>query len=523
VSAAQGRQIGCQRQLFLERLPLLAVVALLVPSLALAKGKRPGKPAPLAPSALAGEIVPASAPGALLLDGAQATQGLLAWLGAAGQAAPSLDPKFVSQDLTRSLGVDPLASGAESGLAPEGPRAIVLDPRALGFSAPVADEARAKQVLQTWLGQLGPVRPTRSGPLKGPLASGGGDQVRAGMLAKVAGSLRLITASGRGAVALVAELGHVGRKAQDNPPLGADKTLAAALVAVSGPVRAWSRGEGPLLGTLVAITADASGLRARGLILPAPSAPALLDGLAPPASACDGIPLFCARAAPGPALRALGLLFARELVARELLGRQRDALDALIQNALALSSGPVLLRLEGLNARALGEPEQLLAALPSSLSSGLSDALKFPETLPAPWSALPAPQSGILLSPQTNLCVQTQAAQAAQPGALWLSAPCAALPAHFNDPGGAKELATRFDPQALARALGPLSALDALRGPLAAGAFAGKLLWGELLARSGPIDFAARPSPLGDAPGTALAGALDLTFAWPLSIPPSAK
>jgi len=484
-----------------------------------AKGK--SHAAPLAPSAVAGEIVPASAPAALLFEGASASGGLVALLSAASRYAQALQPSLVSQDLTRDFGVDPLGgaeASAAAGLAPEGPRAIVFDPRALGYTAPVADETRAKHVLQVWLAQLGSPRPTRSGPLHGPLASGSGDQVRAGMVAPVAGSLRLITASGRNAAALVSQLAHVGRKAQDNQPLGADETLAAALVAVAGPIRFWSRGQAPVLGSLVAVDASAAGLSAHGLLLASAGSAAMLEGTAPPESACGASPLFCARAAPGPALRTLAPLVAREVVARDLLGRDRDAIDALVQRALGSARGPALLRLESLRARSLSVPEQLLSAMPAVLASAAApEASTLASAPPAGWSALPAPQSGLVLAGAPQLCLQSQAAASPAPGALWLSAPCAPLPAHFLDEGGAREMTAHLDTQALSRALARLDALDALRGSLAAGAFAVKLLWGPLFANSGPIDLAARPNAQTDAGRSPLAGALDLAFSWPLS------
>ncbi len=266
-------------------------------------------------------------------------------------------------------------------------------------------------------------------------------------------------------------------------------------------LRLWLRGEGPLLGALVALDASAAGLSAHGLLLPATGAPALLDGTAPPESACTPAPLLCARAAPGPALRALAPLVLRELIARNLLGGPRDALDGLLQAELSAARGPVLLRVESLEARALGDPAQLLAALPASISSGAAqpDAAPAPgpapatdsagatppaapgsatvppgvKSLPSSWTELPAPRRGLLLSPATQLCLQSQA------DAFWLSSPCAPLPAHFGDAGGARELAATLDTRALARSLASLTALDGFRGSLAAGAFAVKLLWGD--------------------------------------------
>ncbi len=490
---------------------LLALASLASSAASRTKSKAKSREPVIAAAALVGEIVPASAPAAILLDGADAASGLVALLSSAGRYAPSLQPRLISQDLSRALGVDPFSPGIDAGLAGSGPRAIILDPRALAFTAPVGDEALAKHALQVWLSQLGPVRPTRQspGPLHGPLVSGGGDQVRAGMIAPVAGSMRLITASGRNAAALVSQLAHVGRKKQDNTPLGMDETLSAALSAVPGPLRLWSRGQAPVLGALVSLDANANGLSAHGLLLAIAGSAALLDGTAPPESACDGTPLFCARAAPGPALRTLAPLLIRELVARDLFGRQRDPIDRLLQGALSLTQGPVLLRVDSLSARALTTPEKLLGALTSSLSSGASaEPLAMPSPLPAQWAALPAPQIGAMLAPATQLCLQSQT------GLLWLSSPCAPAPPHLLETGGAREITARLDSAALARSLSPLTALDALRGPLAAGAFAGKLLWGALFANSGPIDLAARPTTQTDA---ALAGALDLSFAWPLS------
>lgn len=80
--------------------------------------------------------------------------------------------------------------------------------------------------------------------------------------------------------------------------------------------------------------------------------------------------------------------------------------------------------------------------------------------------------------------------------------------------GGPRELSVRLDTPALWKALGPITALDALRGPAAGMLAAVKLLWGGLLAVSGPIELTVRPPEAGLPP--ALEGSLELELAWPL-------
>lgn len=328
-------------------------------------------------------LVPADAEGALVLQGAA---GLRAMLDTAGHRAAGLSPDAVGEMLRDRVGVDLFAEQRQWSLARHGPRALVFMRGSVGLSAPVTNAKAARAALAAW---LGPSRPTRPKPLKGPLAAGD----RAGMIAPVGGSQRLLTASGRHAAALVSALAHPS-------PFSRDKALLAH---ATGPAWLYLKGEGPLRAALFAIDASAAGLTARGLVVPVQD-PILAGGAPGP---CDEAPTGCLRAGLGPSGR--GLL-------SQVLGEFQQSLPA---------GDSVVVRLDGIDVQQLGGDRSLTRAL--RISAAAADA---------------------------------------QPG-----------PA----------LAGLLDLAGLDAALSKLSPLDALRGSMAAGAYAAHLLYGPLLRNAGPL------------------------------------
>ncbi len=362
---------------------MLALVALLLAAAAPARATK---------SAHGVELIPAAADGALVLDGAAGSAGLRALFETAGRRAVSISPGVIGRSLQDSVGVDLLAEQPEWSLARRGPRALVVMRGSLGLSAPVAKLKAARAALAAW---LGPSRPTRQKPLKGPLAAGD----RAGMLAPVAGSLRLLVASGPHASALVSALAHPSAFSRDK----------ALLAKAKGPAWIYLRGR-PLRAGLFAIDADAAGVVARGLLTPLRDP--ILAGTAP--APCDGSPAGCLRAGLGPS--------GRELLALVL---QQVRIQLPAGDAIAVS-------LDGIDVEKLGD------------ARSLSGALRL--------TAKPA---------------------AAAPG-----------PA----------LAGTLDLAAVDDALARLTPIDAIRGELAAGAYAAHLLYGPLLRNAGPIALSGAPA-----------------------------
>ena len=328
-------------------------------------------------------LVPADAEGALVL---QSAAGLRAMLDTAGRRASALSPGSIGALLRDKVGVDLLAEQREWSLAPRGPRALVFLHDSVGLSAPVTNAKAARAALEAW---LGPARPTRPKPLKGPLAAGN----RAGMIAPVGGSQRLLTASGRHAAALVSALAHPA-------PFTSDKAL---LSHAAGPAWLYLKSNGPLRAALFALEASAAGLTARGLVVPVREP--ILAGRAP--GPCEGPPAGCLRAGLGPSGRGLLAIF---------LGELQKPLPA---------GDSVVVRFDGIDLEQLAGDRSLPRALRISASAA--------EPQPGP------PLSG------------------------WL------------------------DLAAIDAALSRLSPLDALRGSLAAGAYATHLLYGPLLRNSGPL------------------------------------
>ena len=337
----------------------------------------------LAAAASGASLVPADAEGALILKSAA---GLRAMLDTAGRRAGALSPEAIGGMLRDRVGVDLLAEDRQWSLSPRGPRALVFTRDSIGLSAPVTNGKVALAALSAW---LGPARPTRPKPLKGPLAAGD----RAGMIAPVGGSQRLLTASGRHAAALVSAMAHPS-------PFSRDKALLAH---ARGSAWLYLKGNGPLRAAVFALDATAAGLAARGLVVPV-SEPILAGGAPEP---CEGAPTGCLRAGLGPTGRGLFSL---------LLGHLEKSLPA---------GDSVVVRLDRIDVQQLFGDRSLPRALRISVAAA-------------------DPQPGPALSGQLDLA-------------------------------------------GIDAALSKLSPLDAMRGSMAAGAYAAHLLYGPLLRNAGPL------------------------------------
>lgn len=413
----------------------------------------------------AAELVPASARAALLLDGRDGAGGLRDFLTAAGAWAPLLEPRSLGRELHRSVGVDLLQ--ADPPFLSAGPRALVVSNETWGLSAPVTDAKAARRALEAWLAEDGPVRPTRPSPLKGPLVSAN----RAGMIAPVAAGLRFLTASGKHAATLVSELAHVGPRRADTAPLSRDAALGPSLQRPLGRAALWLRGEGPLHGALLSLDASAHGLVARGLAISATSA-ALLDGAAP--GPCATSALGSLRAAPGPAGRTLAALGARQYLGQLPGGAQRDAIDKLLQRALAGTTQGALC-IDSIDVHALGDAAESLRAI------HFSSAARAPDFKAAADAAGPA-----LIS--KSLCLRVKES------VVRLDAPCGP-PLELADAAvGEPSLLGQVDFAAIDRVLSRMSPLDALNGSVAAGAIAAHLLWSDLFRHSGPLEVTGKPA-----------------------------
>jgi hypothetical protein len=464
-------------------------------------GAAPPAGAPTAAAAAA--LVPENASAALLLDGATGTAGLREYLGAAAAFAPMLAPETAGADLARSASLNLLSESASSaaGVARTGARALVIAGSAVGLSAPVDDPATARRALRAWLGQAGTVRPTRRSQPKGLLAAGDGAQLRAGMVANVAGRQRWLAASGRGATLLVGALAHVGARKRDTPQLARVPAVAAALEQVRGPAVLWVRGSGPVLGAVLSLEASARGIAATGLALPS-RGEALLAGAAPEQS-CHERALLCARASLGPSAAPLLSRVARELLVQALAPHERAPFDPLLQKAIGSASGPAALSVDALDAAALAGSHGGLEAI-SFLARASAPDLTVDLPSPAP-PALVAIPGGVELQGAWQLCLRAEA------GTTLFGAPCPAAAAGRLSPGSDPELllSAQLDTAATAAALSKLSPLDALRSQTAAAALAAHLLWGRLLAHSGPIAVEGRRAP-------GRPGAIALDLRWPL-------
>src|SRR5439155_9166335 len=161
----------------------------------------------------------------LLFADAQSGAGLRAFFDGVARRAPAL---AAGSHLSAAVGPDLLADPLSWGLARSGPRAIVAASGAFGLTAPVRDAKAARAALDAWLRQGGPVG-SRTIAGRAAFSSGSGRRTRVGLVASVAGSLRIVTASGEEAPALIAALSQIGAKTTATPPLSRDGPLQAAL------------------------------------------------------------------------------------------------------------------------------------------------------------------------------------------------------------------------------------------------------------------------------------------------------
>ncbi len=414
----------------------------------------------------AAALVPTASHAAVLLDGAAASSGFRALLQTAGTHTGMLSPDAVGSDLRSAIGVDLLTDTAPWGLAPQGPRAIVFSSGSVALSAPVKDAKAARKSLDAWLAEAGPARPTRPAPLKGPAA--------AGQRAALIDHGRLFIGSGPHATALVSTLAHLNTKAS----LARDRPFAAAIARATGPAAFFFRGDTLLKGGVLALDASASGLVARGLVLPEGDAP-LLVGEAP--QECGAGTLACLRAELGGAGRALLAAAVREYLWSALPPAPRDLFDAIAQRASA-TAGKLALSVAGLDADLLGDGRDSIWAL--RFSGAAEATATLPERVP---NGVARTATGLSVNRgQRPLCLEVAAKTIA------LSSPCA--PAPELKGGSDDALNASIDLVAIDRALSKLSPLDALKGPVAAGAYGAHLIWGALVRNAGPLTLTGRPA-----------------------------
>ena len=424
----------------------------------------------------AASVVPAQSDAALLLDGSQGAVGLRAFLDAVAQRAPALG---AGPRIAALVGPDLLGQPLAWGLAFSGPRALVLWRGSLALTAPVRDAKAARAALQSWLEERGSSRSTRVAPQRGPAASARGTS-RAGMVAPVAGSLRLLTASGPNAAALVAALSQVGARKAGTRALASEQTMRPALARLTGPAALILRGDEPVRAAALALEGTPQGLTARGLVLA--SSP-LLESDPPGAGACEGASLLCVRAALGAGGRSVLARAVRAWLTLLLAPGQIDAPDRIAQSA-ALVAERVVLRSDGADARLLAGDGEAAWAL---------RLLGITEPPPAPAAAeVQGPRS---------LCVRAEAT------AAWFATPCAtSAPVGAHAAGGGDGLDARLDLAALGAVIAKVTPIDAIRGGAPAAIYAARLLVGNLLRTSGPLHLTGKPHASG----------AEVELSWPL-------
>lgn len=423
----------------------------------------------------AASLVPARIDAALLLDSSQATAGLRAFLDGVAQRAPALS---AGSRLPAAVGPDLLADPISWGLARSGPRAVIVAEGAIALTAPVRDSRAARTSLQAWLREGGPVR-TQSIAGRPASWSGEGKRTRVGLVASIAGSPRLVTASGAQASALATALAKIGARSAATPPLSADNGLRAPLARLTGPAALVLRGSDRRAAALN-LAGSAEGLVATGLLL-APSP--LLSGNAPDPAACSETALFCARAALGPSGRELFALVARAYVGAVLPAEKREAAARIAARAAAAAERLVV-RSDGADARLLSAYPTPLPALRlwAATSPGVDDAsLDANDPRPS--------------------CVRGDATR------TWFATPCSeTVPADLAAKDGEPGLDARLDLAAVDAVLQKLTPLDVLQGGMAGALFAGRLTVGGLLRRSGPVRLRGSAHPSG----------AEVELRWPL-------
>ena len=424
----------------------------------------------------AASLVPARIDAALLFDSSQAGAGLRAFLDGVAQRAPALS---AGSHVSAAVGPDLLADPLSWGLARSGPRALVVADGAFALTAPVRDSKSARASLQAWLGEAGPVR---SRTIAGRTAFWSGDakRTRVGLIASIAGSPRLLTASGAQAPALATALAKIGARSAATPPLSADQSLRAPLARLTGSAALVLRGSDPLRALALNLAGSAEGLVATGLLL-APSP--LLSGNASDPAACSEAALFCARAAFGPSGREVLALLARAYVRAVLPAEKREAAARIAERAAAAAERLVV-RSDGADARLLSEYTTPLPALRL-------------------WAATSPGVDGASLDangPRPS-CVRGDATR------TWFATPCReTVPADLAAKEGEPALDARLDLAAVDAVLQKLSPLDVLHGGMAGALYAGRLTVGGLLRRSGPVRLRGSEHPSG----------AEVELRWPL-------
>jgi hypothetical protein len=412
-------------------------------------------------------LVPARAEAALLLDGDAGAAGIREFLEAAGARSRALSPREVSSDLTALVGADLLSGAPGWALDPRGIRAFVVAGAAFGLSAPVRDGKAARKALLAWVSAAGSW--SKRPGLRTPVAAGSGRAQRAGIVAPQGGTIRLFTASGRGAEALVTAFWRIGAKRSPSRALASDKRLAPLLPEVSGKAAVIVRGDDPVTYSVLDLAANRSGIVARGLVgAPSP----LLDGHAPDASGCAGGVLFCLRASLGPSGRAaFALAVQRYLSWTSPAGPLPEFARREASFARAL-----LVKSDGIDVALLGEPETSLWALHLVAAVASTEPREVPADLKGE-----GPRSRCLHAEGTS---------------LQYSIPCADARADLRD-GDGPALHATADPAALDASLSRLGALDAFRGSVPAALVGARLVFGGFLRGSGPFTLTGEPDPLG--------------------------
>lgn len=209
-----------------------------------------------------------------------------------------------------------------------------------------------------------------------------------------------------------------------------------------GPVSLWFSLAPPLQSAGFALEASAQGIELHGLVT---ASKPILQGQAP--GPCEGAPMGCATASLGPA--------GRELMMRALvmLGRPAPRGDA--SGATRVAG-----RLDSVDTAALSGPR--------SLPSAMRYAFVFE------W---PGAAADNCRTPQGLFALSNP--------------PCSPLP-KLDGSSPAADLS--LDLAKLDDAMASLTALDALKGEYAAGAFGIHLIYGELLRHLGPLTLHAEPS-----------------------------
>jgi hypothetical protein len=223
------------------------------------------------------------------------------------------------------------------------------------------------------------------------------------------------------------------------------------------------------------VRGSATELAGDGVLL---SARELLAGPAPAAAACDGGPLLCVRAGLAPGGKQFLMVLARHWIDLALSGPRRDLLARLLPKAAAALRGPAVLRIEEIDVDALGALSDPLFAAPF-VAAGAQAGFSL-DGLGALPHGVSRRDGGLAIEAPRPLCLRADGER------LVFGDACDKAPADVAGSGDADALAI-LDAPLLARQLGRATPLTALRGPLSAGAYTARLLFGKLLAASEPL------------------------------------